>query len=81
MICKELIKNYLRLTKHIKNDNKKYPSKSNRSKMINAILIEVLCAIAENECNKIRTRQREGIETSKKKNVCFGRPSLSTYPS
>lgn len=43
--------------------------------MINAILIEVLGAIAENERNKIRARQREGIEAAKKKNVHFGRPS------
>ena len=37
--------------------------------------IEVLGAIAENERNKIRARQREGIEAAKKKNVRFGRPS------
>ena len=43
--------------------------------MINAILIEVLGAIAENERKKIRARQREGIEVAKKKNVRFGRPS------
>ena len=43
--------------------------------MINAILIEVLGAIAENERKKIRVRQREGIEAAKKKNVRFGRPS------
>ena len=43
--------------------------------MINAILIEVLGAIAENERKKIRARQREGIEAAKKKNVRFGRPS------
>lgn len=43
--------------------------------MINAILIEVLGSIAENERNKIRARQREGIEVAKKKNVRFGRPS------
>jgi len=43
--------------------------------MINAILIEVLGAIAENERNKIRARQREGIDAAKKKNVRFGRPS------
>ncbi|MBQ6944397.1 MAG: recombinase family protein [Ruminococcus sp.] len=42
--------------------------------MINSILIEVLGSIAENERNKIRTRQREGIEAAKKKNVRFGRP-------
>ncbi|MGN1085429.1 MAG: recombinase family protein, partial [Porcipelethomonas sp.] len=30
---------------------------------------------AENERNKIRLRQREGIEAAKKKNVRFGRPS------
>ena len=43
--------------------------------MINAILIEVLGAIAENERRKIRTRQREGIEAAKRKNIKFGRPS------
>ena len=43
--------------------------------MINAILIEVLGAIAENERKKIRARQREGIEAAKKKNVKFGRTS------
>lgn len=43
--------------------------------MINAILIEVLGAIAENERNKIRTRQREGIEAAKRKNIKFGRPA------
>ena len=42
--------------------------------MINAILIEVLGSIAENERNKIRNRQREGITAAKKKNVKFGRP-------
>ena len=43
--------------------------------MINNILIEVLGSIAENERNKIRSRQRAGIEAAKKKNVRFGRPS------
>ena len=42
--------------------------------MVTAILIEVLGSIAENERNKIRARQREGIEAAKKKNVRFGRP-------
>lgn len=45
--------------------------------MINAILIEVLGAIAENERNKIRARQREGIAAAKKKNFRFGRPPKS----
>ena len=43
--------------------------------MINAILIEVLGAIAENERRKIRARQREGIEAAKRKNIKFGRPA------
>ena len=43
--------------------------------MINSILIEVLGSIAENERNKIRSRQREGIDAAKRKNVRFGRPS------
>ncbi len=42
--------------------------------MVTAILIEVLGSIAENERNKIRARQREGIEAARKKNVRFGRP-------
>ena len=44
--------------------------------MINSILIEVLGSIAENKRNKIRSRQREGIEAAKKKNVRFGRPAV-----
>ena len=44
--------------------------------MINAILIEVLGSIAENERLKIRRRQREGIDAAKKKNIKFGRPAL-----
>lgn len=42
--------------------------------MINSILIEVLGSIAENERNKIRARQREGIDAAKRRNVRFGRP-------
>ncbi len=45
--------------------------------MINSILIEVLGSIAENERIKIRSRQREGIEAAKKKNVRFGWPPKS----
>lgn len=45
--------------------------------MINAILIEVLGSIAENERNKIRSRQREGIDAAKNKNVKFGRPKVA----
>ena len=43
--------------------------------MINAILIEVLGSIAEAERNKIRARQREGIDAAHKRNVRFGRPA------
>ena len=45
--------------------------------MINAILIEVLGSIAENERNKIRSRQREGITAAKKKNIKFCRPKIA----
>lgn len=44
--------------------------------MINSILIEVLGSIAENERNKIRSRQREGIDAARKRNVAFGRPRI-----
>lgn len=45
--------------------------------MINAILIEALGSIAENERLKIRRRQREGIDAALKKNVRFGRPAIA----
>ena len=45
--------------------------------MINSILIEVLGSIAENERIKIKNRQREGIESARKKKVKFGRPEIS----
>lgn len=45
--------------------------------MINAILIEVLGSIAENERLKIKRRQREGIDAALKKNVRFGRPAIA----
>lgn len=45
--------------------------------MINAILIEVLGSIAENERLKIRRRQREGIDAALKKSVRFGRPAIA----
>ena len=41
--------------------------------MINNILVEVLGAIAEEERNKIRQRQAEGIAAAKEKGVKFGR--------
>ena len=50
--------------------------------MINNILIEVLGAIAEEERNKIRQRQAEGIQEALKKGVKFGREkrSVDTLP-
>ena len=44
--------------------------------MVNNILIEVLGAIAEEERNKIRERQAEGIAIAKKKGVYLGRKPL-----
>lgn len=44
--------------------------------MINAILIEVMGAIAENERKKIRARQREGIDIARRNGKKFGRPRL-----
>ena len=45
--------------------------------MINNILIEVLSSIAQNEREKIRTRQAEGIATAKEKGIAFGRPKAT----
>ena len=47
--------------------------------MINNIIIEVLGAVAEEERNKIRSRQAEGIAAAKDKGVKFGRPKAE-YP-
>ena len=47
--------------------------------MVNNILIEVLGSIAEEERNKIRQRQREGIDCAKAKGTEFGRPKVQ-YP-
>ena len=47
--------------------------------MVNNILIEVLGSIAEEERNKIRRRQREGIDCAKAKGTEFGRPKVQ-YP-
>lgn len=42
--------------------------------MINNIMIEVLGAVAEEERNKIRSRQKEGIEIAKREGKYRGRP-------
>lgn len=47
--------------------------------MINNILIEVLGAIAEEERNKIKARQAEGIAAAKEKGTHMGRPKAE-YP-
>lgn len=48
--------------------------------MINNIIIEVLGAVAEEERNKIRSRQAEGIAAAKEKGIKFGRPKAE-YPT
>lgn len=44
--------------------------------MVNNIMIEVMGAIAEQEREKIKQRQKEGIEVAQAKGVKFGRPKL-----
>ena len=48
--------------------------------MVNNILIEVMGAIAEEERNKIKERQKEGIAVAKQQGVKFGRPKLDIEP-
>lgn len=48
--------------------------------MINNVLIEVLATISEEERNKIRQRQAEGIELAKAQGKHLGRPNIE-YPS
>lgn len=45
--------------------------------MVNNILIEVLSTIAEEERNKIKQRQREGIEIAKQKGAYKGRKAIT----
>lgn len=45
--------------------------------MVNAILIEVLGTIAEQERASIKQRQAEGIAIAKRKGVVFGRPVVA----
>lgn len=42
--------------------------------MVNNILIEVLATMAETERDNIRKRQREGIDSAKRRGTKFGRP-------
>lgn len=49
--------------------------------MVNNIIIEVLGAIAEEERNKIRERQREGIEIAKAKGKYKGRKKIDFPPN
>lgn len=49
--------------------------------MINNILIEVLGAVAEEEREKIRKRQREGIDNALAKGVKLGRPKTKLPPA
>ncbi len=46
--------------------------------MVNNILIEVLGAIAQNERERTRKRQREGIDIALSKGIKFGRPNKET---
>lgn len=49
--------------------------------MVNNILIEVLGSIAEDERNRIRKRQEEGLAAAKAKGVRLGRPSVLLPPN
>lgn len=49
--------------------------------MVNNILIEVLGSIAEDERNRIRKRQEEGIAAAKAKGVKLGRPTVQLPPN
>ena len=49
--------------------------------MVNNILIEVLGSIAEDERNRIRKRQEEGLAAAKAKGVKLGRPAVQLPPN
>lgn len=45
---------------------------------MNELILNVLAFVSENEREKIKERQKQGIETAKKKGVKFGRPTSIT---
>lgn len=49
-------------------------------KFISDLVLQILSFVAENERANIRERQKEGIESAKKRGVKFGRPEKSYSP-
>lgn len=62
-------------------DTRKYKNNDTMGNFLNDIILQLLSYIAENERENIRTRQKEGIEISKKKGVKFGRPTIPLPPN
>ena len=60
-------------------DTRKY--KDSMGSLITDIVLQLLSWLAEEERNKIRTRQREGIDIALKKGVRFGRPPAEITPA
>ena len=49
-------------------------------KFISDLVLQILSFVAENERTNIRQRQKEGIESAKRRGVKFGRPEKSYSP-
>ena len=45
-------------------------------RFVSDIVLQILCFVAENERDYIKSRQKEGIKIAKEKGVIFGRPKI-----
>ena len=57
-------------------DSRKFREMGELGKLMEDQFLSLLSYVAEQERNKIRTRQREGIKIAQKKGVRFGRPRI-----
>jgi len=57
-------------------DTRKYKELSGVGELITDLVLQILAWLAEDERKTIKERQREGIESSKLRNIKFGRPKI-----
>ena len=61
-------------------DSRRFREMGELGKLMEDQFLSLLSYVAEQERNKIRSRQREGIDIAQKKGVRFGRPRIEITP-
>ena len=61
-------------------DSRRFREMDELGKLMEDQFLSLLSYVAEQERNKIRTRQKEGIKIAQKKGVRFGRPRIEISP-